>query len=58
MSKRLNIPIHEGQNVILFGDDGRPLGEPTGSRQEQRTEMRRREKEKEKILKAHNEQKK
>ena len=48
--------LKQGRNVILFDDAGEELEEPTGSRQQKRHEIRRREKEMYRVLREHDNQ--
>ena len=50
------IALTQGRNVILFDDAGEPLEEPTGSRQQKRHEVRRREKEMYRVMQEHDRQ--
>ena len=50
------VSLRQGRNVILFDDAGEELEEPTGSRQQKRHEMRRREKEMYRVLREHDNQ--
>jgi hypothetical protein len=50
------LALKQGRNVILFDDAGSELEEPTGTRQQKRAEVRRREKEMYRVLREHDRQ--